>query len=147
MTIDTVKQKNIVAKIYDNNFKTIYRFFYYKVLDQTIAEDLTSKTFLTFVELFDQGKDIEKPKNFLYGIAKNIFLKYLRAKYKNPVSLGKSIEDFATYVQEFLKKFDKGKTLEERAKPFIAKLPEKQKAVIELRLIKKYSLQEIAGEC
>ena len=41
----------------DKNFKKLYRFFYYKVLSREKAEDLTSETFLIFVEQIQKRKD------------------------------------------------------------------------------------------
>ncbi len=127
--------------IFDKNFTRIFRFFYYKVLSKEKAEDLVSETFLIFVEQVQKRKDIEKPENFLYGVAKVVFRRFLQKKYKE-AKFVQLDESFMTQVEDYVNEVDK-KTPEELLLSFLDLIPEKQRRVIELRLIEKCSLQEI----
>ncbi|MBN1916009.1 sigma-70 family RNA polymerase sigma factor [Candidatus Dojkabacteria bacterium] len=131
-----------IEDVYNTNFTKIYRFFYYKILSREKAEDLTSETFLIFMEKIREKKVIENPKSFLYGIAKIVFMRFLKQKYKEPVLIDDD-SNFFSYVEEFVREADQ-ETPEERLLKYLDKIPEKQRTVIKLRLIKKLSLKEIA---
>lgn len=130
--------------LYERYFEKIYRFFYYKTLNKEIAEDLTSHSFLTFIKQSKSQKEIQNPKNYLFGITKFTFLAYLKKKYKQELPLLN--EDFAVYIDNFLDEIDDKPTLEDKASKYIKMLPEKQKRVLHMRLIEKLSLAEIAAK-
>jgi RNA polymerase sigma factor (sigma-70 family) len=135
-----------IEAVYEVNFEKIYRFFYYKTLSRDIAEDLTSETFLRFVEEVNKRKHQEAIENYhkyLFGIARIVFLTYLRKKY-NGATVNVAPQYFDQYVQEFLEDVGETPTLEERAIKYIERLPEKQKIVASMRLIQKMSNREIA---
>lgn len=138
----TINQ-NDIASIYDNNFERIYKFFYYKTLNKDIAEDLTSDTFLTFVNLLNEHKDINNINAFLYGVAKNIFMQYLRKKYQEGIPFSSMPEDFEDYTAEVVRENENAETSEERLLKVLDKIPSKQRDVIYLRFIEKLSLEEI----
>ncbi|BCX13632.1 MAG: RNA polymerase subunit sigma [Candidatus Dojkabacteria bacterium] len=133
----------IIKVIFEQYFDDIYKFFYFKFLNKEVAEDLTSDTFLMFSQSIHKGVEIESYKYFLYGIAKNLFIKELKKKYKRREINISEIENFEeTHVEKFIE-FFKGKTPEERIRPFIQKLPKSQREVATLRFLEKMSLQEI----
>ncbi len=129
--------------IFEANFEKIYRFFYYKVLSKEIAEDLTSEVFVTFANLLKEDKDIENPRNFLYGVSKNIFLRYLKQKYKQEIPISFLGDNFEEYIGEEEKEYQEKTTLEDRVLKYIDSLPDKQKNIAKMRLIDKLSLKEI----
>lgn len=133
-----------IESLYDLNVEKIYRFFYYKFLSKDRAQDLTSQTFLIFVEKAKHSHSIEDPVKYLYGIAKNVFLKELELQYKKGVTISfdETHHDFASYVENLEQKRE-GKTPEELLKPLIRELTEKQARIIDMRLIQKMSLTEI----
>ncbi|MDD3647030.1 MAG: sigma-70 family RNA polymerase sigma factor [Candidatus Dojkabacteria bacterium] len=141
----TVLDTTEIEIVYEQNIVQIYRFFYYKTLSKEKAEDLASETFLTFINQIKKNKTIGNPRNFLFGIAKNVFLKFLRKKYRDELTFDENhIENFAQYTQNFLQEIDQKPTLEDKALKFILKLPEKQKQVLYMRLMDKMKLNEIA---
>lgn len=135
-----------LEQIYNQHFRKIYRFFYYKILSREVAEDLTSDTFMNFVEIL-QNKDrseVIDPVKYLYGIAKLTLVKHLKEKYSSIQSIPiESEADFGGYVDTFLEDVDNSPTPEDLAMKYINELPEKQRLVITLRLIEKNSLKEI----
>ncbi|MBE2279028.1 MAG: sigma-70 family RNA polymerase sigma factor, partial [Ignavibacteriaceae bacterium] len=126
-------------------FNRIYSFFYYKTLSVDIAEDLTSETFLALANILsgNSEKQIDNLKAFLFGIARNVFTKYLQKKYRGEIPFSNMGDDFEEYVEEFIDDNNTLETQEEKLKKYLPYLPKKQSIVLELRFIEKLSLQEI----
>lgn len=69
------------SQLYDEYIDKIYRFVFLKVESQEIAEDITSKVFLSGWESYQaKGSDIKNPRAFLYQIARNSVIDYYREK-------------------------------------------------------------------
>lgn len=139
----SIVSQNDIALIYDTNFDRIYKFFYYKTLNKNIAEDLTSETFLTFVNLLNEDKKVDNIKAFLYGVAKNIFMQYLRKKYQEGIPFSNLGDDFEEYAAEFVRENDIVESPEEKLLKILDKIPRKQQEVVRLRFLEKLSLDEI----
>ena len=77
--------RKIFSKIYDQYIDKIYRFVFFKVNSQEIAQDLTSETFLRGWESFKNGNKIENPQAFLYKIARNLVTDHYREKGKTQI--------------------------------------------------------------
>lgn len=143
MTPDQIKYQ--LSTIYDSEFNRIYSFFYYKTLSKDLAEDLTSETFLALANILSghSDKKIENLKSFLFGIAKNVFVKYLQRKYRGEIPFSNFGEDFENYIDTFVDKSQKREPLEDKLIPYLKYLPKKQAIVLELRFIQKLTLTEI----
>ncbi len=139
------EQKFNLSKIYDDQFDRIYSFFYYKTLSKDTAEDLTSETFLTLANILAnaKGKEIENIKAFLFGIARNTFIKYLQHKYKAEIPFSVFGENFEEYMDTFTKESKKAIPFEDRLIKYLEHIPKKQAVVLQLRFIEKLSLTEI----
>jgi len=74
--------RKIFSKIYDRYIEKIYRFIFFKVNSQEIAQDLTSETFLKGWESFKNGTKIENPQAYLYKTARNLVIDFYREKGK-----------------------------------------------------------------
>jgi len=81
--------KDTFSQIYDTYIDKIYRFVFFKVNSQEVAEDLCSETFIRGWQSFKNQKSkiknqkkIENPKAFLYQIARNLIVDYYRDKAK-----------------------------------------------------------------
>lgn len=140
---DKKLSKNDLSLIYDSHFDRIYKFFYYKTLNQDIAEDLTSETFLTFVKLLNEEKSIENPGAFLYGVAKNIFMQYLKKKYQEGIPFSSISDNFEDFVTETVSESSDAETPEEKLLKIMDKIPLKQREIIRMRFIEKLKLEEI----
>lgn len=134
-----------IDDLYERHLRTVYGFFMVKTMHRQTAEDLTSEVFLrTLEQLTNAAASIQDPDKYLYGVMRLTWITYLRAKYAQPVTHIENLEDFAQYAAETIDVF-LNQQLAERAEPFIAALPEKQRLVLTKRLLEGYSLQEIAG--
>lgn len=131
--------------IYEQNIDKIYRYFYLKFSDKEIAEDLTSEVFLEFVK---KAKDIEfeNPKSYLYGIARKTFLKHLQKKYKENSFSYSDIDDFSSFVNEYVTGNSEYETRIKLVVNQLDKLPEKQMIILRLRIVDKLTPSEIAGK-
>lgn len=56
---------------YEAQYDKIYRYCYFKLHNQTVAEDVTQETFLRFLES-DTYKERGRELNYLYTIARNL---------------------------------------------------------------------------
>ena len=129
--------------LYEKEASSVYRFFYFKFFDKVIAEDLTSDVFLAYAQKVAQSKRMDDPRRYLYGIVKLVFVRYLKQKYISKMFVRVPVEDFAARVDVFLQEIDTKPTIEEFARGYIEKLPEKQRAIAQMRFIEKMDLSEI----
>lgn len=79
--------KKQFSQIYDDHIEKIYRFVFFKVNSQEIAEDLASETFLRFWKKLNgnpnnSSAEIKNPQAFLYKIARNLVTDHYREKGK-----------------------------------------------------------------
>lgn len=144
--MDSSNLKYQLSTIYDQEFDRIYSFFYYKTLSIDTAEDLTSETFLALANILsgNSQKEIGNIKAFLFGIAKNVFVKYLQKKYRGEIPFSNLSEDFEDYLVDFVEKGEKSEPLEDKLIKYLDYIPKKQAVILHMRFIEKLSLKEIA---
>jgi RNA polymerase sigma-70 factor (ECF subfamily) len=138
--------KDIITAIYRAEVKKVYRYFYTRVLNRDQAEDLTSDTFFRLLKRLQKheiASDTEAVK-YLYGIVHIVFTEYLKTQYKFSFA-DVSIEEVAAEVEELDTQSGTQvvKGLHKRMLEFLPHLPEKQYAILKLRLIEKMPLEEI----
>lgn len=129
--------------LFDEEFSKVYKFFYYKLQDASVAEDLASESFMRLAEKVKQGEDIEDYKSYLYGICKLVFLERLKEKYES-VNLQLETLNYINYVNSTVKVYSNKDELWQLLEKLIRKLPEKQRLIMELRHIQKLSIKETA---
>lgn len=62
---------------FDEHYDKIYRYCYFKLKNQHIAEDITQETFLRFMES-NHYKDVGRPLAYMYTIARNLCMDEFR---------------------------------------------------------------------
>lgn len=137
-----IKMNNL-EEFYELYVEKVYKFFYVQCLDVPTAEDLTSQTFIAFIQKADDA--IRDQKKYLYAVMRNVWSEHLRKKYKESVDAISSIDDFSTFAEESVASYE-GKSLAERVACYIDRLPEKQRIVAQLRFIEELSVKEVAKE-
>lgn len=120
----------------------MYKYFYINCLNRHIAEDLTSQTFVAFIEK-TKVMTIDDNKKYLYAIMRNTWTDYLRAKYRQAVDSLESIEDFEDHASKIIDVFETS-DFKQRAMNFIERLPKKQQEIAKLRLIEERGIREVA---
>ncbi len=142
--------KNSFTEIVNRYLKVIYNFIYRFVGNEKIAEDITQETFLKAwknLKKFDATKSF---KTWVFSIAKNTAIDYLRKKKDIPISMfdndnGENIiED--TLTDEELKA-DEVYIMAENKKQVenvLTKLTPIQKEVVILKYVSELSLSEVS---
>lgn len=129
---------------YDQYIDKVYKYFYINCLNRHIAEDLTSHTFVAFIEQMQQGR-VDDHKKYLYAIMRNVWANHLRKKYQEVVESIEAIEDFEAHTEKAVYHFEAA-SLHQRASVYIDQLPEKQRRVAHMRMIEGMTIRQIAKE-
>ena len=135
-------EKNF-GEIYDNNINQIYRFIYLKVNSQSIAEDLTSETFLKGWERFkNKSNKINNPRAFLYQIARNLVVDHYREKGRSQTVSVDSIPiiDTSNNIEE---KAELDSEME-MIKCALGNINDEYREIVVLRHIEDFSISEIS---
>jgi len=131
-----------LAELYQRHTPAIFRYFFFRVNDQALAEDLTGEVFLHMVEALPRYVERGVPfAAWLFRIAHaRLVDHHRRAAHRPTESLSDSQPDRAPSPE------DQAHSLAEtrRLKKAIAGLTEEQQTVIQLRFVEGYSLEETA---
>jgi len=133
--------------IYKTTFQYVYRFFYYKSVNQADIEDLEHEVYIRFYKKFDfENLPEVETKRILFGIARNVYREWVRqcikenkAEFLDNYEYEDLIDDFVD--EEFEKKIALQKQVVLEA---IEKLNPTVKSVLEYRFIHAKSRKEIA---
>ncbi|MFA6252312.1 MAG: sigma-70 family RNA polymerase sigma factor [Candidatus Paceibacterota bacterium] len=131
-------------------FKIIYNFCYRYVGDQNIAEDITQETFVKVwknISRFDKSK---KFKTWIFQIAKNTCIDYLRKKKSIPFSNFENEDGENVFVDNFADnaplpdEIFRRKDLSDFLERVIGELPVNHKMVILMRYKDELTFKEIS---
>lgn len=131
-----------IEEVYDEYVGKVYKFFYIQCFDRSLAEDLTSKTFVAYLETVE-NRTINNPKTYLYGTMRNIWMQYLRDKYSEKTALLSNPELMENYVEYVTGSFS-DEPLQDRAERYLKLLPPMQQQTVRLKVINQISTKEIA---
>ncbi len=79
----TAKQntdKTYFEKLFMEYSDVIYRLCLFKTSRKSVAQDLTQDAFLGLWKAIESGKEINKPKQYLYQITRNLIVDYYKSK-------------------------------------------------------------------
>ena len=117
----------------EEQYDKIYRYCYFKMYDDQIAQDITQETFLRFCKQgLNLGSDKELP--YLYTIAKNLCIDHFR---KNPVESVEEMAEDATHDPT------EGWINHLTLRMTISKLPGDERELIFLRYVNEISIATI----
>ena len=80
-------KEQFFSQIYDEHIDKVYRFVFFKVSNETLAQDITSETFTRLWKEIVSDKEVRNPSGFLFRVAKNMVIDHYRAKGQNPIIL------------------------------------------------------------
>lgn len=72
--------KAIFEKIYDRYHQDLYRFIFYMVKDQYVAEDLIQEVYIRVLQSYESFKGESSEKTWLFSIARFTTIDYFRAQ-------------------------------------------------------------------
>jgi len=127
--------------LYDEYFKKIYNYFFYRLHNKQVTEDLVSTTFLKAIKHFDSFN--HKKGDFsvwLYRIARNTLFDY----YRTAKNTEKLVENKIIISPEDFQKEVFNKELAGQVENFLNHLTEKQREVILMRIWDGLSYSEIS---
>jgi len=132
----------VIAAVYDRYFPEIYRYVYYRLGAETLAEDIASDV---FVRLLEAVKTRRGPKTNLKGwllsTTSNVIADHLRRAYRRPTeALSESMPDLAASLTD---EFDRRQQTDSVRQAYTQLTPEQQN-VLALRFGEGYSLEETA---
>ena len=131
------------SQLYEAYFDRVYRFIFFRVADELMAEDLASQVFLKAWENLDHYRPRGPFLAWLYAIARNAVIDTYRTR-KNIISL----EEAAPIAAQD-DKLDDRLQLENDVKALKAamqRLTQEQQEVITLKFIAEYDTARIAKE-
>jgi RNA polymerase sigma-70 factor (ECF subfamily) len=80
-------KEQFFSQIYDEHVDKVYRFVFFKVSNEALAQDITSETFTRLWKEISSDKEIKNPSGFLFRVAKNLVIDHYRVKDQNPANL------------------------------------------------------------
>jgi len=133
--------RDMIERLCADTWRELYRFIYYKVQNREEAEDITQETYVKAIS-FLNGNDVTilECLKYLKFIAMNVIRDQWRSKKRrnsiniedvNPEEV--ALEDFADSLTE-----------KNRLEEAINRLTKEQQTVIELRIVKGYTVAETA---
>ena len=78
----------IIGAVYDRWFPDVYRYVYYRLGDEQVAEDISSDVFVRLLEAVKKGSGPQTNiKGWLLGTASHAVADYLRHSYRRPTEV------------------------------------------------------------
>ena len=117
----------------EEQYDKIYRYCYFKMYDDQIAQDITQETFLRFCKQgLNLGSDKELP--YLYTIAKNLCIDHFRKR---------TVESLEEITEEVIDDPTEDLISNLTLRMTISKLPEDEQELIFLRYVNEISVTAI----
>jgi RNA polymerase sigma factor (sigma-70 family) len=136
--------KEAFSLIYEAYFSQIFRYIFFRVRDEALAEDLTQAVFLKVLEKLSDYKEKNRPPlAFFYTIARNKIIDFWRKKKEIKFEEENDLTNFpdqTASVEEVLTKAGAGELLS-RA---LETIKSDQREVIVLKFVNELSYEEIA---
>ncbi|KEY18248.1 RNA polymerase sigma factor [Kaistella antarctica] len=144
-----------LAILIERHQKEIFTFIFYKLMDETLANDIFQDTFMKIIITLKEGRYKEEGKFVLWAkrIAHNLVIDHFRLKAKhNKVSETSydneefSIFDLIAVQEENIEEQLVSRQIKEDLMKMLEYLPENQQEVIKLRFFDGLSFKEIAEQ-
>lgn len=144
----TLKEKSrsgdhsLIGELFERHQKEIFRYFYYRIGDTHIAEDLTSEVFLRVLQALPDLR--VRPISFqawLFQIARNLSIDhYRKMKGRQDRILEEQMDNSPDHAEHTV---DLGLT-GQKLRDALAELPEAQRDVIIMRFVAGMPVREVA---
>lgn len=133
-----------IEEICSSTWEPLYRFVYYKVQNREEAEEITQETYVKILSQIEKNKI--KPNNYL-GFLKTVSLNILRDRWRKRKRQGVHINPGEFNIVEFnlensVLDPEQRYVQQELIRNALEMLRDEQRKVIELRIIKGYSVAE-----
>ncbi|MEJ1223634.1 RNA polymerase sigma factor [Sediminicola sp. 1XM1-17] len=145
--VDQLKDKGTQSQAFEVLINTYKERLYWHirriVLDHDDADDVLQNTFIKVYKNIDGFKGDSKLFSWMYRIATNEALSFLKVKSKK---LGISNEELQNHIVDNLRAdvYFEGEEIQLKLQKAIAELPEKQKLVFNMRYFEELKYEEIS---
>jgi RNA polymerase sigma-70 factor (ECF subfamily) len=137
--------QDMFARLYEAYMERVYRYVYFRVADENLAEDITSQVFLKVWEKLGTYQAGQSPfMAWLYRIARNAVIDHYRSK-KVAVSLEEANPVELSHADEVDEKLDL-QIQSEELREALQELTEEQQQVLVLKFVGGLSTMEIAQQ-
>lgn len=140
-----MQQSPDLEEVFSRYLDPVYRFLYSRVGNREDAEDLTSEVFLKATRQLDRERPEASMAQWLFTVARTVLADHWRRYYRT----GSQVELDETRMNELP---DAGMSSEpssgsaQLVEKLLHALPDRYRAVLELRFLRGYSIQETATE-
>ncbi|MFB4159498.1 RNA polymerase sigma factor [Geomicrobium sp. JSM 1781026] len=132
----------LIVELYDIHSYELIRYIYMLVNDELQSEDLLQETFIRAWKNVHRLNEIENPRAWLFKIAHNASMDYLRKK--KPIHLIekfiKSVPDPSLQPEKYIQTKEESRELVDR----INNLKDRYRKIILLRKVHEFSIRETA---
>ena len=135
-------EEEALIMLYYRYVDSLLGFFVNKTGDQSDSEDLVSETFIAVIKGLKSFEGRSSFKNWLFGIGKNLLLKFYKNKYKNQ---SQELSDNLYLESNQVPTEDEENNAIEKLNKILMTLPRKHQQVLKLRFLKGYSISETAS--
>ena len=134
--------KEMIEKLCADTWRKLYSFIYYKVQNREEAEDITQETYAKAIAYLNKNDvKILEYRSYLKSISMNIIRDRWRVKKRQGSSVNlEDVKPGEIAMEDFTSSLNEKAQIEEA----ISWLTKEQQTVIELRIIKGYSVAETA---
>ncbi|MFE8697241.1 RNA polymerase sigma factor [Cytobacillus sp. FJAT-53684] len=131
-----------IEEICTSTWEPLYRFIYYKVQNREEAEDITQETYMKAISYLQKGRI--NPDKYI-GFLKTVALNVLRDLWRKNNRRGKRVNIDAIHPNEnAIEDSTENSTQRILIEDALNQLTKEQRTVIELRILKGYSVAETA---
>ncbi len=132
--------------LYDQHVGKIYRYIFFRVCSEELAQDLTSEVFLKSWQNLSgsSAKKLDNPRAFFYQVARNCVADYYRQKDKSPLSLEEIADAAITDKSEAVSDKTMRELEMEEVMSALTKINQDYREVIVWRYLDEMEIKEIS---
>lgn len=137
-----VDDKNSIGQLCDSTWKPLYSYIYYKVQNREEAEDIIQETYIKAISYMQKNDiNMDKCMAFLKTIALNVIRDRWRKNRREGIAVNlDDINPKETAIEDHTEDMGRREVIENA----LSLLSEEQRTVIDLRILKGYSVADTA---
>jgi RNA polymerase sigma-70 factor (ECF subfamily) len=136
-------KEQFFSQIYSDYLDRVYRFVYFKVNSEEVAQDITSEAFARLWKQISLDIDIKNPSGFLFRTARNMLIDHYRGKEKSPANL----DTMAFMVKDESQDIEKKVLMDEDMKKIqeaMAQLKDEYRQAVFMYYVEQEPISEVA---
>jgi RNA polymerase sigma-70 factor (ECF subfamily) len=140
----TLDPKPDLEQVFSRYLDPVYRFLYSRLGNREDAEDLTSEVFLKATRQLDSERAEASVAQWLFTVARTVLADHWRRYYRGGAAL--PLDDTRIEAIPREETATPSERSERVVQEVLSALPDRYRAVLELRFLRGYSVQETAQE-